>query len=92
MYGRRIFHSTLPGIVVPVGNSNSTILMVWPAQDRRRTHAPCSAHITPNRRALCTDRCVVVFLVRCENVAKVALTNDDNVIKTFPSDRADQVS
>jgi hypothetical protein len=26
--------------------------MVWAAQPRRRTHAPCSAHITPNRRVL----------------------------------------
>jgi hypothetical protein len=33
---------------------------------------------------------VVVFLVRCENVAKMALDNDDDVIRTFPSDRADQ--
>jgi hypothetical protein len=32
--------------------ANSNILMVEPAQDRRRTHAPCSAHITPNRRVL----------------------------------------
>jgi hypothetical protein len=31
-----------------------------------------------------------VCLVRCENVAKMALANDDDVIKTFPSDRADQ--
>ncbi len=29
-------------------------------------------------------------MVRCENVAKMALGNDDDVIKTFPSDRADQ--
>jgi hypothetical protein len=29
------------------------------------------------------------FLIRCENVAKMALANDE-VIKTFPSDRADQ--
>ena len=31
-----------------------------------------------------------VFLVRFENVAKMVLANDDDVIKTFPSDRADQ--
>ena len=31
-----------------------------------------------------------MLLVRCENVAKMALANDDDVIKTFPSDRADQ--
>jgi hypothetical protein len=30
------------------------------------------------------------LMVRCENVAKMALANDDDVIKTFPSDRADQ--
>jgi hypothetical protein len=29
-------------------------------------------------------------MVRCENVAKTALANDDDVIKTFLSDRADQ--
>jgi hypothetical protein len=33
---------------------------------------------------------VVGCLVGCENVAKMALANDDDVIKTFPSDRADQ--
>jgi hypothetical protein len=31
-----------------------------------------------------------VCLVQSENVAKMVLANDDDVIKTFPSNRADQ--
>jgi hypothetical protein len=65
-----------------------------PPQDWQGKHAACSAHVAPDRRVLVQRQVgsdlVVVFLIRCEKVAKMSLTKYDDMIKTFPSDRTDQ--
>jgi hypothetical protein len=50
--------------------------------------------VAPNRRILlqrqvCPDL-IVIFLIRNEQMPKMSLTEDDNVVKTIPSDRADE--
>ena len=82
------------GPAVLVANSNSNILVMEPAQDWYGHDAAGTADFTPNRRILlqrqvCRDL-VVVFLIRKEQVTKMALAKHDGVIKTLPPDRADK--
>jgi hypothetical protein len=80
-------------LVVPVGNSKlehiDGVVRPRSATNARGTHH-ADRCVLLQRYVRSDNDLVVVFLVRCENVAKMALANDDDVIKTFSSDRADQ--
>jgi hypothetical protein len=80
--------------VVAVGKSSSNVVMVKPAENRLRKNASYRLDHARYWRVLVqsqvSTRFVVIIHVRMQNVAQVSFTKDDDMIKAFSSDRADQ--
>src|SRR5207244_12308072 len=79
---------------VPVGNLRSEILVMQSAQNRHRQRATHRVNGTRDRRVLVQRQMrtslVVIFLVRIEQMAEMSLAEDNNMVKTLPSDRTDE--
>jgi hypothetical protein len=71
-------------------------LVVQPAENWEAKNLPGSFDGTRELRILLQGemraRAIVIFHVRQQQVAEVALAERDNVVKAFPSDRPDQPS
>ena len=71
--------------------SNPKILVVQPAQDRAAKNGPGQFDGARDRRILLQRQMrpylVVIVHVRLQHVTEVALTEHNNVVKAFPSDR-----
>jgi hypothetical protein len=74
--------------------SNADILVVQPAENRAATNLPGPFDGTGERRILLQgEMCagaIIIFHVRQQQVAEVALAEHDDVVEAFPSDRTNQ--
>jgi hypothetical protein len=78
----------------PYRKSNPGVLKVQPAEDGPRLDSSSSLNSAMNGCVLgqgqvCAD-CVVVVHIRRQHVAQVPLAEHDDMVKTLPTDRADQ--
>ena len=81
--------------VVLVRNSNSDVSVVQSAKDWHAKHAACSLDVALNRgilfqRQVRTDF-IIVSLIAAEQVTKMLLTEDNDMIQTISPDRTDEL-
>src|SRR5258708_5744948 len=83
-----------PSGPVPVGSLRPEILVVQSAQNWHRQRATDGLDSTRDRRVLLQRKVrpslVVIFLVRIEQMAEMSFAEHNNMVKTIPSDRADE--
>jgi len=79
---------------VPVGKSNTNVVMMQAAEDGPRFDAPEGVNWSPRRRILVQGQVgsapIVVARITAQQMEKVALSQDNHVVQTVPSDRTDR--
>ena len=79
---------------VPVGKSNANVVMMQAAEDGPRFDAAEGVNWSPRRRILVQGQVcsapIVVARITAQQMEKVALSQDNHVVQTVPSDRTDR--
>ena len=80
--------------IVLVANLNSDVAVVQSAKDWHAKHAACSLDVARNRRILIQRQVRthlnVVSLIAAEQVTKMLLTEDNDMIQAISPDRTDE--
>jgi hypothetical protein len=83
-----------PSPAVPVGKSNTNVVMMQAAKDGPRFDAAEGVNWSPRWRILVQGQVcsapIVVARITVQQMEKMALSQDNHVVQTVPSDRTDR--